>query len=102
MLAHRREPNRSGGEQGWLCQHQSDATRQATCWGTFVRPSVGACKASVHFWADMSQSKGPIVAEPLLSSRADAIIAADRAGIIRVWTPGAERLSGLDQAPRSH
>jgi hypothetical protein len=56
----------------------------------------------VHFWADMSQSKGPIVAEPLLSSRADAIIAADRAGIIRVWTPGAERLSGLDQAPRSH
>jgi PAS domain S-box-containing protein len=32
------------------------------------------------------------VAEALLSGRADAIIAADRAGIIRFWNPGAERL----------
>ena len=35
-----------------------------------------------------------VVAEALLSGRADAIIAADRAGIIRVWNPGAERLFG--------
>jgi len=34
------------------------------------------------------------VAEALLSGRADAIIAADRAGIIRFWNPGAERLFG--------
>ena len=32
--------------------------------------------------------------EALLSGRADAIIAADRAGIIRFWNPGAERLFG--------
>ena len=35
-----------------------------------------------------------LVAEALLSGRADAIIAADRAGIIRFWNPGAERLFG--------
>ena len=35
-----------------------------------------------------------LVAEALLSGRADAIIAADRAGIIRFWNPGAERLLG--------
>ena len=35
-----------------------------------------------------------VVAEALLSGRADAIIAADRAGIIRFWNPGAERLFG--------
>ena len=35
-----------------------------------------------------------VVAEALLSGRADAIIAADRTGIIRVWNPGAERLFG--------
>ena len=35
-----------------------------------------------------------VVAEALLSGRADAIIAADRAGLIRVWNPGAERLFG--------
>jgi PAS domain S-box-containing protein len=34
------------------------------------------------------------VAEALLSGRADAIIAADRDGIIRFWNPGAERLFG--------
>jgi len=34
------------------------------------------------------------VAAALLSGRADAIIAADRAGIIRFWNPGAERLFG--------
>jgi PAS domain-containing protein len=31
-----------------------------------------------------------VVAQALLSGRADAIIAADRAGIIRFWNPGAE------------
>ena len=35
-----------------------------------------------------------VVAEAVLSGRADAIIAADRAGIIRFWNPGAERLFG--------
>jgi PAS domain S-box-containing protein len=35
-----------------------------------------------------------VVAQALLSGRADAIIAADRAGIIRFWNPGAERLLG--------
>ena len=35
-----------------------------------------------------------LIAEALLSGRADAIIAADRAGIIRFWNPGAERLLG--------
>ena len=35
-----------------------------------------------------------VVAEALLSGRADAIIAADRAGIIRIWNPGAERIFG--------
>jgi PAS domain S-box-containing protein len=35
-----------------------------------------------------------LVAEALLSGRADAIIAADRAGIIHFWNPGAERLFG--------
>jgi hypothetical protein len=31
-----------------------------------------------------------VVAQALLSGRADAIIAADRAGIIRFWNPGAD------------
>jgi PAS domain S-box-containing protein len=35
-----------------------------------------------------------VVAEALLSGRADAITAADRAGIIRFWNPDAERLFG--------
>jgi PAS domain S-box-containing protein len=35
-----------------------------------------------------------LLAEALLSGRADAIIAADRAGIICFWNPGAERLLG--------
>ena len=35
-----------------------------------------------------------VVAEAVLSGRGDAIIAADRAGIIRFWNPGAERLFG--------
>jgi PAS domain S-box-containing protein len=34
------------------------------------------------------------IAEALLATRSDAIIAADRDGIIRFWNPGAERLFG--------
>jgi PAS domain S-box-containing protein len=34
------------------------------------------------------------VAEAILSMRSDAIIAADRDGLIRFWNPGAERLFG--------
>jgi PAS domain S-box-containing protein len=34
------------------------------------------------------------VAEAILSTRSDAIVAADRAGLIRFWNPGAERLFG--------
>jgi PAS domain S-box-containing protein len=34
------------------------------------------------------------VAEAILSTRSDAIIAADRDGIIRFWNPGAGRLFG--------
>ena len=50
MFAHRREPNRPwAGEQGWLCDHRSDATMQATCWGTFVCPSVGAWQSRRAF-----------------------------------------------------
>jgi PAS domain S-box-containing protein len=36
-----------------------------------------------------------IVAEAILSGRSDAIIAADREGIIRLWNPGAQRLFGF-------
>jgi PAS domain S-box-containing protein len=34
------------------------------------------------------------LAEAVLSTRADAIVAADREGIIRFWNPGAERMFG--------
>jgi PAS domain S-box-containing protein len=34
------------------------------------------------------------VAEAVLSARSDAIVAADRDGIIRFWNPGAERIFG--------
>ena len=34
------------------------------------------------------------LAEALLATRSDAIVAADREGIIRFWNPGAERLFG--------
>jgi PAS domain S-box-containing protein len=36
----------------------------------------------------------PALAEALLATRSDAIVAADREGIIRFWNPGAERLFG--------
>ena len=39
-----------------------------------------------------------VVAQALLSARSDAIIAADREGIIRLWNPGAERLFGFQHA----
>jgi PAS domain S-box-containing protein len=35
-----------------------------------------------------------LIAEAILSARADAIVAADRDGIIRFWNPGAERIFG--------
>lgn len=35
-----------------------------------------------------------LIADAILSARSDAIIAADRDGIIRFWNPGAERLFG--------
>ena len=35
------------------------------------------------------------VAEAILSTRADAIVAADRDGIIRFWNPGAAHLFGI-------
>jgi len=34
------------------------------------------------------------LAEAILSTRSDAIVAADRDGLIRFWNPGAERLFG--------
>jgi PAS domain S-box-containing protein len=36
----------------------------------------------------------PALAEALLATRSDAIVGADREGIIRFWNPGAERLFG--------
>jgi len=38
------------------------------------------------------------VAEALLSTRSDAIVAADADGIIRFWNPGAERIFGFSEA----
>jgi PAS domain S-box-containing protein len=35
-----------------------------------------------------------LLAEAVLRARSDAIVAADREGIIRFWNPGAERISG--------
>jgi PAS domain S-box-containing protein len=39
-------------------------------------------------------SPSNLLAEAILSTRSDAIIAADREGIIRFWNPGAERIFG--------
>jgi PAS domain S-box-containing protein len=36
-----------------------------------------------------------ILAQAVLATRSDAIIAADREGIIRFWNPGAERIFGF-------
>ena len=38
-----------------------------------------------------------VVTEAILSARSDAIVAADRDGIIRLWNPGAERVRGYSQ-----
>jgi PAS domain S-box-containing protein len=35
-----------------------------------------------------------LVADAILSAAADAVVATDREGIIRVWNPGAERIFG--------
>jgi PAS domain S-box-containing protein len=42
----------------------------------------------------MDVSISDLVANAILSTRSDAIIAADREGIIRFWNPGAERMFG--------
>jgi PAS domain S-box-containing protein len=39
-----------------------------------------------------------ILAQAILSTRSDAIIAADKGGIIRFWNPGAERIFGFAAA----
>ena len=39
-----------------------------------------------------------LLADAVLSTSADAIIAADREGIIRFWNPGAERIFGYSNA----
>jgi PAS domain S-box-containing protein len=38
------------------------------------------------------------IAEALVSTRSDAVVAADRDGIIRFWNPGAERIFGHSAA----
>jgi PAS domain S-box-containing protein len=38
------------------------------------------------------------IAQALLSTRSDAVVAADPDGIIRFWNPGAERIFGHSQA----
>lgn len=42
-------------------------------------------------------SLSAVLAEAILSARSDAIIAADRRGIIRFWNPGTERLFGYSR-----
>jgi PAS domain S-box-containing protein len=39
-------------------------------------------------------SSANLLAEAILSTQSDAIVAADRDGIIRFWNPGAERIFG--------
>src|SRR5690606_28036496 len=39
-----------------------------------------------------------VIATALLSTRSDAIIAADQDGTIRYWNPGAERIFGFSNA----
>jgi len=39
-----------------------------------------------------------IIGDAILSAQADAIIAADKAGVIIFWNPGAERIFGLARA----
>jgi PAS domain-containing protein len=42
-----------------------------------------------------------LLAEAVLRARSDAIVAADREGIIRFWNPGAERIFVMQQMKRS-
>ncbi|MFY9696186.1 MAG: PAS domain S-box protein [Xanthobacteraceae bacterium] len=46
----------------------------------------------------MDVNLSDLVAQSLVISRSDAIIAADRNGIIRLWNPGAERIFGHPSA----
>ena len=43
------------------------------------------------------QDLSDLLAQSLLSTRADAIVVADRDGVIRFWNPGAERIFGHAQ-----
>jgi PAS domain S-box-containing protein len=43
---------------------------------------------------DAAVKLADLIAEALLSTRADAIVAADRDGVICFWNPGAERIFG--------
>jgi PAS domain S-box-containing protein len=45
-----------------------------------------------------NQELSDLLARSLLSSRSDAIVVADRDGIIRFWNPGAERIFGRTAA----
>lgn len=42
-------------------------------------------------------SLSTVLAEAVLSARADAIVAADAKGIVRFWNPGAERIFGYSR-----
>ena len=42
-----------------------------------------------------------LIADALLSTRSDAVVAADRDGVIRFWNPGAERIFGHAEATPS-
>jgi PAS domain S-box-containing protein len=46
----------------------------------------------------MAMTITDVLAEAVLSTRSDAIVAADKQGIIRFWNPGAERIFGFSQA----
>ena len=43
------------------------------------------------------QDLSDLLAQSLLSTRSDAIVVADRDGVIRFWNPGAERIFGHTQ-----
>jgi PAS domain S-box-containing protein len=45
--------------------------------------------------ADSAADLAAVLAPAILSTRSDAIIAADKDGIIRFWNPGAERIFGF-------
>jgi PAS domain S-box-containing protein len=48
----------------------------------------------VHFQRVTVPEFSDLLAQALLSTRSDAIVVADRDGVIRFWNPGAERIFG--------